>query len=371
MENATLKRCVLDRVNELPTPTWNHLDINAIQLEVPRHVSARGLEEAALAASGSEVPCGMGADATVWLEASATDRRAVEVAPGSKAQGPIVVDLAREDAPVQVLDVRLGAGSSASLALLARRPADPAGEDASDDGEGGSLRTCGWTVRATLGAGAHLDVYALVTAPGWQVLDNFGAVLGDDARLEVKQFYLDGEVMAGGLCCELRGDCSAVGVDSRYLGRDAQVVDIGHVVRQCGRRTECDLAYRGVLTGDSSKTLRDTIDLVRGCKGSRGSENETVLLAGEGVGNRSLPVILCGEDDVAGDHGATVGELGAAERGYLASRGLAADDIPALVMESTFEAAFSAAHTEAACGAVLASAARVLGEGALEDLSVY
>lgn len=177
--------------------------------------------------------------------------------------------------------------------------------------------------------------------------------------------------MAGGLCCELRGDCSAVGVDSRYLGRDAQVVDIGHVVRQCGRRTECDLAYRGVLTGDSSKTLRDTIDLVRGCKGSRGSENETVLLAGEGVGNRSLPVILCGEDDVAGDHGATVGELGAAERGYLASRGLAADDIPALVMESTFEAAFSAAHTEAACGAVLASAARVLGEGALEDLSVY
>ena len=43
MENATLKRCVLDRVNELPTPTWNHLDINAIQLEVPRHVSARGL----------------------------------------------------------------------------------------------------------------------------------------------------------------------------------------------------------------------------------------------------------------------------------------------------------------------------------------
>ena len=143
------------------------------------------------------------------------------------------------------------------------------------------------------------------------------------------------------------------------------------MVRQCGRRTECDLAYRGVLTGDSSKTLRDTIDLVRGCKGSRGSENETVLLAGEGVGNRSLPVILCREDDVAGDHGATVGELGAAERGYLASRGLAADDIPALVMESTFEAAFSAAHTEAACGAVLASAARVLGEGALEDLSVY
>ena len=196
---------------------------------------------------------------------------------------------------------------------------DPAGEDTSDDGEGGPLRTCGWTVRATLGAGAHLDVYALVTAPGWQVLDNFGAVLGDDARLEVKQFYLDGEVMAGGLCCELRGDRSAVGLDSRYLGRDAQVVDIGHVVRQCGRRTECDLAYRGVLTGDSSKTLRDTIDLVRGCKGSRGSESETVLLAGEGVGNRSLPVILCGEDDVAGDHGATVGELGATERAYLAS----------------------------------------------------
>ncbi len=370
MENSTLDRCVLDRVNELPSPTWNHLDINAIQLEVPRDVSVRRLEEAALSLATSPVVCGMGADAQVWIEASSADRRSVEVAPDAVAREPIVVDLARKGAPVQTLDLHLGTNAEADLVLLAHRPDDPLWEDASDDGEGGPLRTCGWTVRAVLDDGARLGVYALVAAPGWQVLDNVGAVLGEGASVAVRQFYLEGEVVAGGLACDLAGDWSEAKVDNRYLGRDSQTIDIGHVVRHCGRQTQSDLSYRGVLAGESSKTLRDTIDLVRGCKGSRGSENETVLLAGNGVGNRSLPVILCGEDDVAGDHGATVGELGAAERSYLASRGLAPQDIPALVMESTFEAAFAAARTEAACEAVLAAASRVLGAGVLEDLSI-
>ena len=36
---------------------------------------------------------------------------------------------------------------------------------------------------------------------------------------------------------------------------------------------------------------RGTIDLVHGCKGSVGSEQETVLLADERVANRTVPVI--------------------------------------------------------------------------------
>ena len=36
---------------------------------------------------------------------------------------------------------------------------------------------------------------------------------------------------------------------------------------------------------------------------------ETVLLANKGVDNKTVPVILCDEDDVAGNHGATIGHV--------------------------------------------------------------
>ena len=45
----------------------------------------------------------------------------------------------------------------------------------------------------------------------------------------------------------------------------------------------------------------------------------------EAVRNLSLPVILCGEEDVEGDHGATVGRPDEAELYYLESRGLDRD----------------------------------------------
>ena len=34
-----------------------------------------------------------------------------------------------------------------------------------------------------------------------------------------------------------------------------------------------------------------------------------MLLANKGVDNKTVPVILCDEDDVAGNHGATIGHV--------------------------------------------------------------
>ncbi|MBU5895455.1 SufD family Fe-S cluster assembly protein, partial [Vibrio cholerae O1] len=65
------------------------------------------------------------------------------------------------------------------------------------------------------------------------------------------------------------------------------------------------------------KTLRETIDLVHGAKGSKGNEAETVLVASDNVMNETLPVILCDEDDVLGNHGASIGSIGPEQLAYL------------------------------------------------------
>ena len=106
--------------------------------------------------------------------------------------------------------------------------------------------------------------------------------------------------------------------------------DFNYELRHRGRKTECEIDANGVLTGTSKKVYRGTIDLVHGCKGATGTERETVLLANKGVDNKTVPVILCDEDDVAGNHGATIGHVRDEQLFYLACRGLdqnAAEDL--------------------------------------------
>ena len=109
----------------------------------------------------------------------------------------------------------------------------------------------------------------------------------------------------------------------------------------------------GVLAGRASKTLRGTIDLVRGCKGAEGTENETVLLIDEGVHNKTVPVILCNEDDVAGNHGATIGHIRDEQLFYLASRGLSQEAAERMFASAIVEQAAIDAPDEASRAGVL------------------
>lgn len=351
-----MEALVLNNVNELPSPTWNHLAINSIQLNVP---AVEGFDAAAQKAEGPTM--GAGPQATAWLDAAAGGVRTVQVPAGAVAAEPVVVDLAADENPVQSLDVTVGEGAQVQLVLVGRRgEAAPAGA---------APATCGWNVRIRAAADARVDVYAVAAAAGWQLVDNIGVEQAAGAQVNVRQFYLDAALTSVGFASDLAGDRGALSVDARYLGRGEQVLDFGYSVRQLACKTTCDMDFRGVLADSCTKSLRDTIDLVRGCKGSQGRENETVVLAGDNVGNKSLPVILCSEDDVAGDHGATMGEIGAAELAYLAARGLAPEDVPALVMESTFEAALAAAPVAAAREAVAASARAVLGADVADEMA--
>ena len=54
----------------------------------------------------------------------------------------------------------------------------------------------------------------------------------------------------------------------------------------------------GVLQDRSAKLFRGTIDFQKGAAGSKGDEKEDVLLLGEDVVNRTIPLILCAEEDV-------------------------------------------------------------------------
>lgn len=65
----------------------------------------------------------------------------------------------------------------------------------------------------------------------------------------------------------------------------------------------------GALRDGAKKIFRGTIDFKTGASDSVGNELENVLMLGDDVENKTVPVILCSEENVVGNHGATIGEL--------------------------------------------------------------
>ena len=73
--------------------------------------------------------------------------------------------------------------------------------------------------------------------------------------------------------------------------------------------------------------------------------------------NRTVPVILCDADDVAGNHGATIGHIRPEQLLYLASRGISPDDAERLFIAAAYQEAATGAPDERTRAAVTRLAA--------------
>ena len=270
---------------------------------------------------------GMGDEAREYLEFVAGEPVVLATRPDERTCATVRVEGVDGAANAAAVDVVAAPGSSLSLAVALDSPAPGAG-------------VVGVRLRVFAGADARVDVAVTQTLDdGWIALDDAGIVASERARVQVRHTVLGAGRAYTGLDADLRGDDARLDIDTRYLGHASQQRDFNYVAHQRGRRTVCNLDANGVLAGQSEKTLRGTIELVHGCKGSVGSEQETVLLADERVANRTVPVILCDEDDVAGNHGATIGHVRPEQLFYLASRGISPDDAERLFITASFEEA--------------------------------
>lgn len=121
---------------------------------------------------------------------------------------------------------------------------------------------------------------------------------------------------------ELVGDGSRYSAQIGYLGRGSQTIDVNVVVNHYGKNTECEIDTSGALKDAAKKVFRGTIDFKTGSSNSVGNEKETVLMLGDDVVNKTVPLILCAEENVVGNHGATIGELDDETLFYFESRGI-------------------------------------------------
>ena len=291
----------------------------------------------------SEVACdiandfetGVGADMRAYLNFLAGGTAVLATEEGEEAEATIRVTTHEGEASGASIDIVAAPNSTFSIAL-------------SLDSTANTPAFMGSTVRVFAGAGARVDITVYLTASdAVTCVEDSGFVLDEGARVNVRHVVLGGGFTATGLAADLRGDRSRIDVDTSYLASGTQQRDFNYIIRHRGRKTVSNMDANGVLTGTSKKCLRGTIDLIHGAKGAEGNERETVLLASKGVDNKTVPNILCDEDDVAGNHGATIGHVRPEQLFYAACRGLSQEQAEALFLSAKLEDAALQAPNDA------------------------
>ena len=341
---------LINRANVPAAQTWNRLRANSLSVSVPNHADA-GTVYLPLPRLFERIECGMGQEVTDYVESQAFKSDFYNVPARTKREEPIViaVSAAQSQCANTGIIVREGAEATVVIAAFAGDTGD-GGDDApagSDANASDALPTSAALTRIVVEAGAKLHLIEMLGVnEGQQHLESVGLEIHQDAAVDVKQYALGGSTIGLGLTANLVGARARLDLNNRYHATHEETLDINHLVRMRGTSTRALLTESGVLNEAAKKTLRATIDLVRGAKDAQGNEIETVMILGDDVVNKTMPAILCDEDDVAGNHGATIGSVSPEQLDYLAARGLSRQAAEQLFVRALFEDAIINAPEE-------------------------
>ena len=339
---------LINRANVPAAQTWNRLRANSLSVSVPNHADA-GKVYLPLPRLFERIECGMGQEVTDYVESQAFKSDFYNVPARTKREEPIVVAVsaAQNQCANTGIIVREGAEATVVIAAFAGDASDGGAPTGSDANGSDALPTSAALTRIVVEAGAKLHLIEMLGVnEGQQHLESIGLEIHQDAAVDVKQYALGGSTISLGLTANLVGARARLDLNNRYHATHEETLDINHLVRMRGTSTRAQLTESGVLNEAAKKTLRATIDLVRGAKDAQGNEIETVMILGDDVVNKTMPVILCDEDDVAGNHGATIGSVSPEQLDYLAARGLSRQDAEQLFIRALFEDAIINAPEE-------------------------
>lgn len=362
----------IESANVPPAQTWNRLNANALTLTVPKTTNA-GTVYLPLPRLFERIECGMGAEVTSYIDSQVFEAAYYEVPAHTKREEPVVISVSAATNECANAGIMVREGAEATVVVVARageKNAEAAGGNNNTNGADNTdvPATSGALVRIVAEAGAHVHLIEMLGIDDdQQHLESIGIEAHKDALIDVHQYALGGGALGIGFAVNLAGDRAHLDLNSRYHADHEELLDINHVARMRGRTTRAEIAESGILNDSARKTLRATIDLIRGSKDAKGNEAETVQILGDNVVSKTMPVILCDEDDVAGNHGATIGSVSPEQIEYLQARGLSRREAERLFVRALFEDAIIHAPEALSHDVAVERAEKVLGADVAHD----
>lgn len=131
-------------------------------------------------------------------------------------------------------------------------------------------------------------------------------------------------------------DESESNIDSIYLGDKDRELDLSYLMNHIGRRSISNMEIKGALKDRAKKVFKGTIDFKLGSSKSIGREEESVIIFDKDVKAKAVPILLCNEEDVNGQHAASAGRVDEDKLFYVMSRGFSKAEAMKLIVEASF-----------------------------------
>lgn len=169
--------------------------------------------------------------------------------------------------------------------------------------------------------------------------NNFEAIENKlDANSKLNYIIVDigGKTSISNYYSNILGDNAYNELRTIYLGANNQIKDINYIAELKGKKTNMDIDVQGALKDNSIKHFKGTIDFKKGSKKAKGNENEYCMLLSDDAKSISLPMLLCSEEDVEGNHGVASGKVNKDELFYIMSRGFDYKQAIKLIVRANF-----------------------------------
>ena len=155
---------------------------------------------------------------------------------------------------------------------------------------------------------------------------------------EISHIIVDfgGENKISNYYSELNGYIAKNSLKTVYLGQDNNRLDLNYHIKHIAEKTNSEIEVQGAIDGNSKKSFKGTIDFLKGSKESKGSENENCVLLSDKAKSISLPMLLCHEDDVNGEHGVSSGKIDSKKLFYIMTKGISYEDARKLIIKANF-----------------------------------
>ncbi|MBR0086712.1 MAG: SufD family Fe-S cluster assembly protein [Lachnospiraceae bacterium] len=201
----------------------------------------------------------------------------------------------------------------------------------------------GRKIKADLEAGSVLHIVELQLEDGRMpaasgIMNDIEVNLRDNAAFHWYRLVIGNGRTYDNCSVNLLGKGSSFTADIGYSLSGEGVYDVNCEAIHKGEETTSTITASGLLSGKARKLLRGTIDLQKGCRHAVGNESEDVLLLSDEVSNQSVPVILCAEEDVVGNHGASIGQPDENLLFYLESRGIPEEQVMQMLSRAKLDA---------------------------------
>lgn len=160
--------------------------------------------------------------------------------------------------------------------------------------------------------------------------------LEENAKLTYTMVDFGGKNSITNYYSKLQGNNSGNELNTIYLGSKDQIIDLNYIIEAYGEKTTAKINANGAIKDNCKKNFKGTINFKRGCKKAVGDENEYCTILSEKAKSISLPVLLCTEEDVEGNHSTACGKMDKQELFYIMSRGLSYIEAVKLIVKARF-----------------------------------